>query len=188
MSIINFDDLLGRPFLLPMDENGDRKWATISDHVHTLDQTQASREDQLRFKLKVDGEQLDDLISNNQLMEYLEDTLDTGQTEDGLYKFKSIQYHRGPYSSSDPEHIGSSSNQLIEWETGEMTWEPQATALQTTPILVQSMQTFHLLNTRGWKQLKRHVRTARRLIRTLRKSKYSQPKATKRYKHGWDVP
>ena len=67
MSILVFDDLLGRMFLLPMDENWERKHATISDHVHTLDQTQASREDQLRFKLKVDGEQLDDSISYNQL-------------------------------------------------------------------------------------------------------------------------
>ena len=65
MSILNFDDLLGRTFLLPIDENGERKQATISDHVHTLDQTQASREDQLRFKLKVDGEHVDDLISYN---------------------------------------------------------------------------------------------------------------------------
>ena len=81
-----------------MDENGERKRATISDHVHTLDQTQASREDKLRLKLKVDGEQLDDLISYNQLMEYLEDNFDTGQHEDGLYKFKSIKDHRGPYT------------------------------------------------------------------------------------------
>ena len=29
MSIINFDDLLGRIVLLPMDENGERKRATI---------------------------------------------------------------------------------------------------------------------------------------------------------------
>ena len=36
MSIINFDDLLGRTFLLPMDENGERKRATISEHVNDL--------------------------------------------------------------------------------------------------------------------------------------------------------
>ena len=84
MSIINFDDLLGRTFLLPMDENGERKRATISDHVNTINQGQASREDQLRFKLKIDGDQLDDLISYNQLMEYLEDNTDTGQLENGL--------------------------------------------------------------------------------------------------------
>ena len=34
-------------------------------------------------------------------MEYLEDTFDTGQHEDGLYKFKSIKDHRGPDTSSN---------------------------------------------------------------------------------------
>ena len=56
MSIINFDDLLGRTFLLPMDENGERKRATISEHVKDLCHQQVSREDQLRFKLKIDGD------------------------------------------------------------------------------------------------------------------------------------
>ena len=57
-------------------------------------------------------------------MEYLEDNTDTGQLESGLYKFRSIKDHRGPYTPSDPEYIGSRYNLLIEWETGEMTWEP----------------------------------------------------------------
>ena len=56
MTTINFDPLLGRTFLLPMDENGERKRAIISDHVHTHDQVQVSREDQLRFQSKVYGE------------------------------------------------------------------------------------------------------------------------------------
>ena len=54
MSTINFDDLLGRTFLLLMDENGERKRATISDDFNTISQDQVSREDQLRFKLKID--------------------------------------------------------------------------------------------------------------------------------------
>ena len=41
-----------------MDENGDRKRATISEHVKDLYQQQVSRVDQLRFKLKVDGDHL----------------------------------------------------------------------------------------------------------------------------------
>ena len=123
MSIINFDDLLGRTFLLHMDENGERKRATISEHVTDLCEEQVSREDQLRFKLKIDGDQLDDLISYNQLMEYLEDKTDTGPLDDGLYKFKCIKDHKGPYTSSDPEYNGSSYNALIKWETGEQTWE-----------------------------------------------------------------
>ena len=189
MPIINFDDLLGRTFLLPMDENGERKRATISEHVKDLYQQQVSREDQLRFKLKIDGDQLDDLISYNQLMEYLEDKTDTGPLEDGLYRFKCIKDHKGPYTSSDPEYNGSSYNLLIEWETGEQTWEPLSNIIASDPYTCAVYAKEHdLLNTPGWNLLKRHARTARRLIRTLKKSKYRQARASRKYKHGWEVP
>ena len=121
MSIINFDDLLGRTLLLPMNENGER--ATISEHVKDFCQEQVSREDQLRSMLKIDRDQLDDLSSYNQLMEYLEAKTDTGPLEDGLYRFQCIKDHKGPYTPSDPEYNGSSYNLLIEWETGEQTWD-----------------------------------------------------------------
>ena len=148
MSIINFDDLLGRTFLLPMDENGERKRATISEHVNDLCQEQVSREDQLRFKLKIDGDQLDDLISYKQLMEYLEDKTDTGPLEDGLYRFKCIKDHKGPYTSSDPEYNGSSYNLLSEWETGEQTWEPLSNIIASDPFTCAVYAKEHnLLNT-----------------------------------------
>ena len=189
MSIINLDDLLGRTFLLLMDENGERKRATISEHVKDLCQQEVSREDQLRFKLKIDGDQLDDLILYIQLMEYLEDKTDTGPLEDGLYRFKCIKDHKGPYTSSDPEYNGSSYNLLIEWEPGEQTWEPLSNIIASDPYTCAVYAKEHnLLNTPGWKLLKRHARTARRLIRTLKKSKYRQARASRKYKHGWEVP
>ena len=83
MFIINFVDLLGRTFLLPMDENGERKRATISEHVNDICQEQVSRED-------------------------------LGPLEDGLYRFKCIRDHKGPLCSY---------KLLMEWETGEQTWE-----------------------------------------------------------------
>ena len=124
MSTINLDDLLGRTFLLPMDENGERKRATISEHVKDLCQQQVSKEDQLRFKLKIDGDQLDDLISYNQLMEYLEDKTDTGPLENGLYRFKCIKDHKGPYTPSEvdlgghdpnPFHMNESLLSEVDW-------------------------------------------------------------------------
>ena len=97
-----------------MDENGERKRATISDHINAISQDQVSREHQLRFKLKIGGDQLDDLISYNEIMKYLEDNTGTGQLDNGLYLFKCIEDHRGPCASSDPEDLGSSYNLLIE--------------------------------------------------------------------------
>ena len=149
MSIITFDDLLGRTFLLPMD-------GPLSEHVNDLCQEQVSREDQLRFKLKIDGDQLDDLISYKQLMEYLEDKTDTGPLEYGLYRFKCIKDHKGLYTSSDPEYNGGSYNLLIEGDPGEQTWEPYTCAVFA--------KEHNLLNTPGGKLLKKHARIARRLI------------------------
>ena len=57
-------------------------------------------------------------------MEYLKDSFDTGQTKDGFFNFNSIMEHQGSYSLSDPECLGSGHNLLIEWESGEITWEP----------------------------------------------------------------
>ena len=124
ISIINLDDLLGRTFLLPMDENGERKRASIYENVKDLCQQQVSREDQLRFKLKIVGDQLDDLISYNQLMEYLEDKTNTGPVENGLYRFKCIKDHKGPYTSSEvdwgghdpyPNHVNESLLYEVDW-------------------------------------------------------------------------
>ena len=124
MYIINLDDLLGKTFLLPMDETGERKRATIYENVKDLCQQQVSREDQLRFKLKIDGDQPDDLISYNQLMEYLEDKTDTGPLEDGFYRFKCIKDHKGPYTSSEvdwgghdpyPNHVNKSLLSEVDW-------------------------------------------------------------------------
>ena len=124
MSTINLDDVLGRIFLLPMDKNGERKRATIYEHVKDLCQQQVSREDQLRFKLKIDGDQPDDLISYNQLMEYLEDKTDTGPLEDGLHRLKCIKDHKGPYTSSEvdwgghdpyPSHVNESLLSEVDW-------------------------------------------------------------------------
>ena len=74
-----------------MDENGERMRATISEHVNIISQDLVSREDQCRLNQKVDGDQLDDHNSYNQLMEYLEDNEDTGQPENGLNKFRCVK-------------------------------------------------------------------------------------------------
>ena len=148
MSIINFDNLLGRTFLLPMDENGERKRATISEHVKDLCQQQVSREDQLRFKLKIDGDQLDDLISYNQLMEYLEDKTDTGPLKNRLYRFKCIKDHKGPYTPSEVDLGGHDPNPNHENESllSEVDWgahNPDADdPEQLTGESIQSFLTF----------------------------------------------
>ena len=62
--------------------------------------------------------------SSTPLMEYVKDSLDSGQTEDGFSNLKSIKEYRASYSLPDPEQLESSYNLLIEWDPGEKTWKP----------------------------------------------------------------
>ena len=57
--------------------------------------------------------------SSTLLMEYLRDSLDTGQIEDGFSNSKSIKQYRGSYSLPDPEQHESSYNLLTQWDPGE---------------------------------------------------------------------
>ena len=61
-----------------------------------------------------------------------------------------------------------------------MTWEPLSNIIAS--------EKHDLLYTPGWKLMKRHARTARRLIRTLKKSKYTQAKESRKHIHEWEVP
>ena len=95
----------------------------------------------------------------------------------------TIQAYQGsqrPITSTDPEYLGSSYNLLIEWETGEMTWEPLGYTIADDPYsCAVYAKKYDLLNTQGWKQLNWHARTAKKLIRTPKKSKYRQAKASR---------
>ena len=98
-----------------------------------------------------------------------------------------------PDGSENTPHMsiinGSSYNILIEWETGEQTWEPLSNIIASDPYTCAVYAKKHnLLNTPGWKLLKKHARTARRLVGTLKKSKYRQARVSRKYKHVWEVP
>ena len=83
-------------------------------------------------------------------MEYLEENTDTGQLDNGLYKFRCIKDHGGPYTSSDLEYLRSSYNLLIGWETEEMTWEPLSNIIASDPYTSAIYAKKHdLLNTQG---------------------------------------
>ena len=57
-------------------------------------------------------------------MEYLKDSLNTGQTEDGVCNSKSTKGYRSSYSLPDTEQHESSYNLLTQWDPGEQPLQP----------------------------------------------------------------
>ena len=183
MANIDIPNLLGRSFLLPPEDNGERHMAKIidiDDHGQTLED--------IKFKLKINKDQAEEIMSYNQLMDYIQKGTDAEQDPDSLFKFRDIVAHQGPLESTDPNHKGSKYNVMVEWESGEVTYEPLTLISKDDPITCAVYAKKHdLLDTTGWKHLKRYAKTSKRLIRAVKQSRIRQVRASARYQHGFQV-
>ena len=174
MANIDIPNLLGRSFLLPPEDNGERHMAKIVD----IDDHGQPLED-IKFKLKINKDQAEEIMSYNQLMDYIQKGTDAEEDPDSLFKFRDIIAHQGPLESTDPNHKGSKYNFMVEWESGEITYEPLALISKDDPITCAVYAKKHdLLDTTGWKHLKRYAKTSKRLIRAVKQSRIRQVRAS----------
>ena len=129
MANIDIPNLLGRSFLLPPEDNGERHMAKvidIDDHGQTLED--------IKFKLKINKDQAEEIMSYNHLMDYIQKGTDAEEDPDSLFKLRDIVAHQGPLESTDPNHKGSQYNVMVEWESGEVTYEPLTLISKDDPI------------------------------------------------------
>ena len=181
MANIDIPILLGRSFLLPPEDNWEHHMAKIID----IDDHGQPLED----KLKINKDQAVELMSYNQLMDYIQKGTDAEEDPDSLFKFRDIVAHQGPPESTDPDQKGSKYNVMVEWESGDVTYEPLTLISKDDPITCAVYAKKHdLLDTTGWKHLKRYARTSKRLIRAVKQSRIRQVRVSARYQHGFQVP
>ena len=126
---IDIPNLLGRSFLLPPEDNGEHHMANIID----IDDHGPPLED-IKFKLKINKDQAEEIMSYNQLMDYIQKGTDAEEDPDSLFKFRDIVAHQGPLESIDPDQKGSKYNVMVEWESGEITYEPLTLISKDDPI------------------------------------------------------
>ena len=184
MANIDIPNLLGRSFLLPPEDNGECHMAKIID----IDDHGQPLED-IKFKLKINKDQAEEIMSYNQLMDYIQKGTDAEEDPDSLFRFRDIVAHQGPLESTDPNHKGSKYNVMVEWESGEVTYEPLTLISKDDPIACAVYAKKHdLLDTTGWKHLKRYAKNSKRLIRAVKQSRIRQVRASARYQHDFQVP
>jgi hypothetical protein len=128
----NPDDLLGKTFLMPVDENGERHHATVSQKIIERMQTEDDNlPDKINFILNVGEGRAQSIISYNQLLDYIERSK---QEDEDVYKFKCIIAHQGPLKPDHHDWKGSKYNLLIEWESGEQTYTPLSVIAKDDPV------------------------------------------------------
>ena len=153
----------------------------IDDHGQHLED--------IKFKLKINKDQAEEIMSYNQLMDYIQKGTDGEEDPDSLFKFRDIVAHQGPLESIDPDQKGSKYNVMVEWECGELTYEPLTLISKEDPINCAVYAKKHdLLDTTRWNHPKRHAKISKRLIRAVKQSRIRQVRASARYQHGFQVP
>ena len=128
----NPDDIVGRTCLLPLGDNGERLRAKVTRKVvEDIDQADGERVQILSFILGIGNGKLEEIISYNQLVDHLEgDANDDNEISDHLFKFRALIGHQGPLKPTDPNWKGCKYNVLVDWETGEKTYEPSQSCQQ----------------------------------------------------------
>jgi hypothetical protein len=117
MPVVDPNDLVGRTFLMPPQEDGQRSRAhivrAIKDHTRNL----AKDEDHIHFLCSINDDQFEEIMTYNVLLSSLEEN----GTTNTVWHFRCITGHQGLLTPKDKDWNGSSYNVMIEWETEEIT-------------------------------------------------------------------
>ena len=104
----------------------------------------------------------------------------------------SLIGHEGPLKATDPNWKGSKWNVQIEWETGEITFEPLSVIAVDDPITCAAYATckreepVYILD--GWKRFRHLIKEEKQLTRAIKQSKIRQVRDAKKYMCGFLIP
>ena len=132
-------EMVDKTVLLPPNEDGTRYRARIlecvKEHKKDFAKEQEKNPACAKFRCIVNNER-EEVIAYNDICDFIEQDW----TWDGVWKFRRLLSHE----KVSPEHeryMGSSYNVQVEWESGEITWEPLHTndkrgVYDTDPVTV----------------------------------------------------
>ena len=184
-------DLIGRTFLLPPEENAERHRAKDARKVvEIIDQEDGKRIENINFILDIGNGKVEELISYNQLLEHLENAQDHDMGMDQeLYKLRAIIGHQGPLLASDPDWKGSKYNVQVEWETGEITFEPLSIIAADDPVTCAAYAKENdLLSLAAWRRFRNLAKKDKVLARAIKQSKIRQVRRSQTYMFGYLIP
>ena len=180
----NPDDLVGRTILLPPGDNGERQRAKVTRKVvEDIEQADGERVQNLSFILGIGNGKLEEIISYNQLVDHLEAAAnDDNEISDDLFKFRALIGHQGPLKLTDLNWKGCKYNVLVDWETGEKTYEPLSVLAADDPVTCAMYAKVNdLLHIDGWKRFRNLAKRDKTLTRVVMQSRIRQARRAKKY-------
>ena len=184
-------ELIGRMFHLLPEENGERHRAKGTRKVVEInDQENGHIVENINFILDISNGKVEELISYNQLLEQKKPAQDNDMGMDQeFFKFRAIVGPQGPLAASDPDWKGSKYNVQVEWETGEITFEPLSIIAADDPVTCAAYAKEHdLLAVEGWCRFRNLAKKDEVLGRAIKQSEIRQVRRSQTYMFVYLIP
>jgi Reverse transcriptase (RNA-dependent DNA polymerase) len=190
MVTIDPKDLIGRTFLKDAEEDGQRFRVRIVRAVVEKEEDLKKGVEYMKFICEVPNSTVDEIFTYNEILDRIEkDNADIENDTEQLYKFRRIAAHQGPLRTSDKDYKGSTYNVLVEWETGESTYEPLDLIASDDPVSCAEYAMKHnLLEVPGWKRFCRYTKNDKKLSRIINQTKIRSYRRDIFWKFGFLVP
>jgi hypothetical protein len=183
--MMDYSDLIGRTFLMDELEDGQKHRARIVEAVQDHEDDVATSPDHVKFKVSVNEDQYEEILSYNDIVSRLERDMEG----DVIWKFRRITAHEGPLGLHHPNYKGSNYNVMVEWENGETTSEPLSIIAADDPVTCAIYARENdLLDKPGWKRFKGIAKRQKKLFRMANQAKLRSFNTAPRYKYGYEVP
>ena len=134
MPIFDPTDLVGHTFLMDPQENGERYRTKILEALVENEEQLAKHPDHIKFICSVNEDMYEEIITYNEILEYIAKNEEQDADQAMVWKFKCIAGHQGPLKNGNPGYNGSKFNVLVEWVTGESTYEPLDVIAADDPV------------------------------------------------------
>jgi hypothetical protein len=180
------EDLMGVTFLR-QTEDGQRVRAKI---VRKINDDDAANHQKIKFLVELGGGDADEIIAYAELSALVEEQRDEEiRNPDRPWIYKAIICHVGPLKPGDPRYKGSLFNCTVEWEDGSQSDEPLSVLKKDDPVTcAKYAKENDLLETAGWKSLKRIAKRTKLYERMVKQAKLSSERNGPIYKFGVRVP
>jgi hypothetical protein len=190
MATIDPKDLIGRTFLKDTDKDGQRFRARVVRVLVEKEEDLKKGPEYMKFICEVPNSNVDEILTYNEILDHIEkDNNEIENDTEQLYKFRCITAHQGPLRSSDKDYKGSTYNVLVEWETGESTYEPLDLIGSDDPVTCAEYAIKNdLLETPGWKRFKRYAKNQKKMNRMINQAKLASYRREPFWKFGVLVP
>ena len=188
---IDVSDLMGRTFITDPQDDGEQTRATVVG-IEGLEEATADNAERLyKFRCKVKDKVYEEILTYNRMLDWVDRDLH----RDDAFKYTGIKAHRLHPDPTGAKGLGyeeaerGSYQLLIEWESGEVTWENYKGIFADDPVTVALYAKRNgLLNTTKWRECKRFIKNAKTMARMANQVRLRTYRNRPKYKYGVQVP